>query len=109
VLTVAVVAIAQVQLLAVQAQDARVVEGDVGGVAGQMAKKWVSNSLRQALDPDAPLEREMSCLVRRFKVSSLAILRRLYHAGCLSREVLWTAYDRELKRLQALPKGSGDR
>jgi len=64
---------------------------------------------RQAFDQDAPVERKMSFLARRFKVSSLAILRRLYHAGRQSREVLWTAYDRELKRLQALPKGSGDR
>lgn len=63
--------------------------------------------LRRELDVDADLEGEVSRLARRFKVSTLVVLRRLHDAGALSREELWTAYDDELARLRGLSKGSG--
>ena len=63
--------------------------------------------LRRELDVDAALEGEVSRLARRFKVSTLVVLRRLHDAGALSREELWTAYDDELARLRGLSKGSG--
>ena len=56
---------------------------------------------------DVPLREELDHLARRFKVSTLVILRRLHDAGKLSREELWSAYDGELERLRALSKGSG--
>lgn len=63
--------------------------------------------LRGELDVRAGLEREVSRLARRFKVSTLVVLRRIHDAGALSREELWTAYDEELARLRGLTKGSG--
>lgn len=51
---------------------------------------------------------EMRRLARRFKVSTLVVLRRIFDAGGLSREVYWQAYDAELGRLRELAKaGSG--
>jgi Zn-dependent peptidase ImmA (M78 family) len=46
-------------------------------------------------------------LARRFKVSTLVILRRIHDAGGLTRDQLWQAYQQELERLQAIPRGSG--
>jgi len=63
--------------------------------------------MREELDSGASLPNELNCLARRFKVSTLVILRRLYDAGRLSRDEFWTAYDEELRRLRAVPKGSG--
>ena len=64
-------------------------------------------ALRDALDRHPNLHLDLNRLARRFKVSTLVILRRIHDAGRLTREELWTAYDAELARLRALPKGSG--
>jgi len=50
---------------------------------------------------------EVPRLARRFKVSTLVILRRLLDARRLSRESFEEAYDAELARLQERPKTSG--
>lgn len=64
--------------------------------------------LRGAFDQGASLEAELKRLARRFKVSSLVVLRRLRDANQLSREEFQTAYNSELSRLYAMPKrGSG--
>ncbi len=49
----------------------------------------------------------MPALARRFKVSTLVILRRLLDAHRLSREAFDGAYDAELARLLAQPRTSG--
>lgn len=46
-------------------------------------------------------------LARRFKVSTLVILRRLFDAGALSRAELREAYDAEVERLRQMPRTSG--
>lgn len=56
-----------------------------------------SSDLREALDR----------LARRFKVSTLVILRRLHDAGWFTREYFWTAYHEEVERLRAIPRKSG--
>ena len=65
------------------------------------------SALRDELDGRADLQEELQRLPRRFKVSTLVILRRIYDVGRLTRDELWAAYDKELARLRALPKGSG--
>lgn len=63
--------------------------------------------LRDEYNERAELRAEVSRLARRFKVSTLVILRRMHDAGGLTRQQLWAAYEAELDRLRAIPKGSG--
>ena len=63
--------------------------------------------LRAEYDQRADLRHETDRLARRFKVSTLVILRRIHDAGGLTREQLWAAYEAELQRLQTIRKGSG--
>ncbi|HQE29194.1 MAG TPA: ImmA/IrrE family metallo-endopeptidase, partial [Phycisphaerae bacterium] len=62
---------------------------------------------RQEYDRDADLRGELDRLARRFKVSTLVILRRMYDAGGLTREQFWNEYDVELQRLTSIPRTSG--
>lgn len=64
-------------------------------------------SFRQDYDPAAAWAEEASRLARRFKVSSLVILRRMWDTGGLSREEFWNAYHAEVARLRAVPRSSG--
>lgn len=64
-------------------------------------------ALRAAFDARAPLRDETDRLARRFKVSTLVILRRIRDAGGLDRDAYWRVYEEELARIWALPKGSG--
>jgi Zn-dependent peptidase ImmA (M78 family) len=63
--------------------------------------------LRAEYNNGAELHTEISRLARRFKVSTLVILRRIYDAGELGREEFWNLYNEELGRLNAIPRGSG--
>jgi len=63
--------------------------------------------LREEYQRGAELQIEVNRLARRFKVSTLVILRRIHDAGGLTREQLWAAYQEELERLRAIPRGSG--
>lgn len=54
-------------------------------------------SLREATDR----------LARRFKVSTLVVLRRLHDAGALPRERFREEYDAEVERLMRIPRGAG--
>lgn len=62
--------------------------------------------LREAL-PRGNALAEVQPLARRFKVSTLVILRRLMDARRLTREAFDDAYEAELTRLRAHPKASG--
>lgn len=63
--------------------------------------------LRAELRPGVDLDSEARRLARRFKVSTLVILRRLHDAGALSRSRLWDEYRQEVDRLLEIPRGSG--
>lgn len=63
--------------------------------------------LREEYRRESPLRAELDRLARRFKVSTLVVLRRIFDIGGLSREQFWAAYETELARLRALPQGSG--
>lgn len=64
-------------------------------------------SLRETYDRSAALGAEVDRLARRFKVSTLVILRRIHDAGGLTRERFWDAYEAELERLRGMPRTSG--
>jgi Zn-dependent peptidase ImmA (M78 family) len=63
--------------------------------------------LRAEYNRVSELSYEVTRLARLFKVSSLVILRRIHDAGGLTQDELWQAYDLELARLRAIPRGSG--
>ena len=62
-------------------------------------------TLREEYREPADLREELDRLARRFKVSTLVVLRRIHDAGALSREELWEAYEREVERLRARAQG----
>ena len=63
--------------------------------------------IRREYRAEAPLREELDRLARRFKVSTLVVLRRIHDAGGLSRQEFWEAFDAELEFLRQLPRGSG--
>lgn len=63
--------------------------------------------LRDEISQAAAMSDEVGRLARRSKVSTLVILRRMHDAGAITREVLWAAYEAEVERLCAIPRGSG--
>lgn len=63
--------------------------------------------LRAEYTSGNPLAAEIERLARRFKVSTLVILRRIHDAGGLSRDALWDAYETELARILTRPSGNG--
>ena len=63
--------------------------------------------LRNEYDPSSELRVEVDRLARRFKVSTLVILRRIHDAGGITRDELWQAYTNELERLLAIARQTG--
>jgi Zn-dependent peptidase ImmA (M78 family) len=63
--------------------------------------------LRSDYRSGSELRGEVDRLARRFKVSTLVILRRIYDAGGLPRDRFWDVYEEEVARLRAIPKGKG--
>jgi Zn-dependent peptidase ImmA (M78 family) len=63
--------------------------------------------LRSELRRNEELRDALDRLARRFKVSTLVILRRIHDAGVLKKEQFWRAYQQELDRLSAIAKSSG--
>ena len=63
--------------------------------------------LRDEFDPNADLNIETARLARRFKVSTLVVLRRIHDVGGLDREEFRLAYQHELDRLQDVQQSRG--
>ena len=63
-------------------------------------------ALKEFLSDRAPLDAVYD-LTRKFKVSTLVILRRILDAGYITRDIFQDAYNRELEKLIALSKSSG--
>ncbi len=71
--------------------------------------------IKQDYQADNPLPQEMQRLARLYKVSTLAILRRIYDIQGINRETYWQSYHKEKQRLEAVkpkatqkPGGGGD-
>jgi Zn-dependent peptidase ImmA (M78 family) len=92
-------------------------DADAFAVPDQQVESWCNRVaaellvplrvLREELRRGEELAAEVVRLARRFKVSTLVILRRVRDAGALSNAELSEAYEAELKRIRDLPKGSG--
>ena len=63
--------------------------------------------VREQYKAKAKLRNQLDELARRFKVSTLVVLRRIRDIGALSANEYWTAYDEEIARLKSLPTSSG--
>jgi len=63
--------------------------------------------LRQEYQRSNELHIEVERMAKRFKVSTLVVLRRIHDAGGLTQEQLSQAYQEELERLRAIPRGEG--
>ena len=61
-----------------------------------------ATAMRDSFDPKSALPAELQRLARRFKVSTLVILRRAFDVGGLSREAFWVAYQEERNRLREI-------
>ena len=85
--------------------------------SGQGIERWCNRVAAELLvplevfrtdfNPRADLRAEVNRLARRFKVSTLVILRRVRDAGGLQRDAYWVAYDEELERLRKVTKSGG--
>jgi Zn-dependent peptidase ImmA (M78 family) len=95
-------AVSDAQPLAVPDQD---VERWCNQVAAELLVPL--DLMRREYDSEPNLGDEVSRLARRFKVSTLVILRRIHDAGGLTRQEFWDAYHAEIERLRAIPRGSG--
>ncbi|MEW6668361.1 MAG: ImmA/IrrE family metallo-endopeptidase [Thermodesulfobacteriota bacterium] len=63
--------------------------------------------IKEELVPQVELRADLERLARRFKVSTLVILRRMYDAEALNPEAYREVYAQELNRLREIAKGSG--
>lgn len=66
-----------------------------------------SEIIRQELNTSADLGVDINRMARRFKVSTLVILRRVRDLGGMDEDSFWSAYWDELDRLRGIPRGSG--
>jgi len=82
------------------AQAVRVPEQKVERWCNQVAAELLVplDRMQQEYNKAAHLLEEVSRLARRFKVSTLVILRRIHDAGGLTEEQFWKAYAAEVKR-----------
>ena len=59
-----------------------------------------SESIREEFNSATELSREVNRLTRRFKVSTLVILRRIHDVGKLYKDIFWPAYQNAAHRLR---------
>jgi Zn-dependent peptidase ImmA (M78 family) len=92
-------------------------DATVKDVPSRETERWCNQVAAELLVPlavlriehqrRAPLEGEIARLAKRFKVSTLVVIRRLRDAGFLNKPAFDAAFESELMRLLAREKGSG--
>jgi len=92
-------------------------DADLSALPDQEVERWCNRVAAEFLVPLKDLRaefrlaakptEELARMARRFKVSTLVILRRIFDAGILTNADFKRAYDSELGRLRALPGGKG--
>lgn len=92
-------------------------DAQVSAVPAQAVERWCNQvaaellvpleTFRAERDGGADLRAEIDRLARRFKVSTLVVLRRMHDAGSLKGDAYWAAYQQELERLRQVPKSGG--
>jgi len=90
---------------------------EAAAVPDQTVERWCNQVAAELLVPlsvfhadhdrGAELRAELDRLARRYKVSTLVILRRMHDAKTLVGDAYWEAYEQELERLCSVPSGSG--
>jgi len=90
---------------------------EAGRLPGETIERWCNTVAAELLMPiaatradyqaDQPLAAEVQRLARRFKVSTLVALRRLYDAGFISETELWQNYCQEMERIESHDRGGG--
>ena len=65
------------------------------------------DALRAAFEEDESIDSAKLRLARRFKVSTLVVLRRLFDAGRLTQQDFWAAYHAEVERLLGMQRSRG--
>ena len=83
----------------------RAVESWCNRVAAELLAPLAA--IREEYREEEELPEALARLARRFKVSTLVVLRRLHDAGSLTRMQFRRAYDVERERLRSLPKSVG--
>jgi len=97
--------------------ESGIVNSQAGLVPDQKSERWCNAVAAEFLMPLEMLHQEydntltvpemIQALSRNFKVSSLVSLRRLHDAGYISREELWTYYQKELEHIKKQKNESG--
>lgn len=92
-------------------------DADASYIPEQDVEKWCNKVAAEMLVPLKTLKREyrrtsnlreeLDRLARRFKVSSLVILRRIHDAAGLTKEEFWEEYKKEVRRLLAISRKPG--
>ena len=92
-------------------------DSNSASVPDAVTERWCNRVAAELLVPieqfqrdyrrDADLAGELARLARRFKVSTLVVLRRMHDVRGLRSDQYWAAYEAEIGRLRGVPKSSG--
>jgi Zn-dependent peptidase ImmA (M78 family) len=92
-------------------------DAQASAIPAQAIERWCNQvaaellvpmeAFRAAHERGTELRAELDRLARRFKVSTLVILRRMHDSGSLVGAAYWEAYESELSRLREVAGGSG--
>jgi Zn-dependent peptidase ImmA (M78 family) len=97
--------------------ESAISDGQASRIPDHKVERWCNRVAAELLVPldvlraeyqkREELLNEVARLARRFKVSTLVILRRIHDAGGLTQEQLWQEYAKEVERLKRISRGSG--